>query len=756
LVIPFSRRHPDFAWTPWDLRDFNEDNGPIKPVDFETDPQSRTTLKLQAMYDEAARLEYPDIEYIEELLVYGMDNRAYVAGDVVLTPNYKGFFIPESFKFAADKRVAKETAFELQRIVSYGCAWPPFVHLHVNPRNVAYKPGSVPPKPRVTADYAAPRGLDSAGRRGFKPARSRDPGPTSVNAAIDLDDPLLFPTEVHMMDPRKLARAAAILQSIRACHDEPLPSELELFQVCDDMEQYYEQLPHPAGNDPENVMLVLSVAGHVDERGCFGDRGLPHCSQRLEDFFNFVTLARAREEQDRFLIPAHLQRWLTPWSEARKAAGGSGDWTVAGGFIDDSANYTYQMFADILMRVKRKMWSDFGIRVQTTKVAMFPVTRAHPSGQDMVLLGLLSAARISQLQNEPSKMLKYSELALAIAEHADDHGRRAPLEWVDRCLGQFAYASTIDHTLKGDLMVVRDQVSTQAARQLGGVVLITARAGEYLRCMGERARLATEASTAPFVCFAPRRGMMGDTGVPQLFVWTDASGSRQHVPPAGMSVLEQVLHPDLFYGWGAMYWVEGDDCVYVTQQFITYNARATLQDSTAFEFFGVTEALYVASMALRAHHFEVVHVGDSTSSTILVNGGSPHQTAERVLYWQHCDLRERLPPTLIVSSQRLRQYNKETDLLASSNVTDVPTTQAAFDKQHQSIIELHDLVSKRFGKRMRIRVIAPDSLSRSRSRMAAVVRAKASAGIKGSRNSSILPVLKQTRAAYAQSPQAHI
>ena len=196
--------------------------------------------------------------------------------------------------------------------------------------------------------------------------------------------------------------------------------------------------------------------------------------------------------------------------------------------------------------------------------------------------------------------------------------------------------------------------------------------------------------------------------------------------------------------------------MYVTQQFITYNARATLQDSTAFEFFGVTEALYVASMALRAHHFEVVHVGDSTSSTILVNGGSPHQTAERVLYWQHCDLRERLPPTLIVSSQRLRQYNKETDLLASSNVTDVPTTQAAFDKQHQSIIELHDLVSKRFGKRMRIRVIAPDSLSRSRSRMAAVVRAKASAGIKGARNSSILPVLKQTRAAYAQSPQAHI
>jgi hypothetical protein len=110
-----------------------------------------------------------------------------------------------------------------------------------------------------------------------------------LNASINLDDPLLFPEEVKMMDPRNLIRGAAILQSIRACHDEPLPQELELFQVCDDMDQYYEQLPHPASNDPENVMLIWSKSGHVDERGCFGDRGIPHCSQRLEDFFTFVT-----------------------------------------------------------------------------------------------------------------------------------------------------------------------------------------------------------------------------------------------------------------------------------------------------------------------------------------------------------------------------------------------------------------------------------------------------------------------------------
>ena len=374
----------------------------------------------------------------------------------------------------------------------------------------------------------------------------------------------------------------------------------------------------------------------------------------------------------------------------------------------------------------------------------------------MVLLGLLSAPRLSQMRNDPAKAHKYSELALAIADYADAHGRRVPLEMVDRCLGQFAYSGMIDQSLRSELGVVRDQIDARAARQLGGSVLVSARSGDYLRCMAQHMQRSTEESTAAYVCFAPRKGMLGDTGTAMLHIWTDASGNYSAMPPPGMPVIDQIQHPDLFHGWGAMYWVESDDAVYVTQQFITYNARATLRDSTAFELFGVTEALYVAGPALRAHTFEVAHQGDSTSATTLVNGGAPHQTAERVLMWQHSGLRDRLPPTLVVSTQKLRQFNQETDLLASSNVTQVPESQASKTKQAATIERLHDLVAARFGRRMRILVIAPDSLQRARDRMATVVRAKESTKESSIERRSVLPMLSKTRAAYAAPPQAHL
>ena len=58
LFIPFSRRAPQFAWCDWDLRDYHDHGGPIKPVRYHTPPQDRTTLDLQAMYDAAIALKY--------------------------------------------------------------------------------------------------------------------------------------------------------------------------------------------------------------------------------------------------------------------------------------------------------------------------------------------------------------------------------------------------------------------------------------------------------------------------------------------------------------------------------------------------------------------------------------------------------------------------------------------------------------------------------------------------------------------------
>ena len=753
LVIPFSRRAPEFAWTGWDLRDFNAGTGPIKPVKVGGDPQSRTTLNLQAMYDEALRTNYPDISYIEEILMWGLDSRAFVREDIVMVPNYKGLFEPENFKFCCAKRVTKSESFALDRMPAYGCNLPPFVHLYVNPRNVAIKPGSEPPKRRVTVDYAAPRSLGPTGGRGFKPARAKDPGPLSVNAAIDLKDPVAFPGPISYMDLRKLGRGAAQLQAIRACFPhEQLPSDLELFQVCDDMEMYYEQLPRPTHLDPTNVMLIWSVAGNVDERGCFGSCDMPYLSQRLEAFFVYVTSFRAREAQNETAIPPHLYKWLHAWGEARATAGGSGNWTIGGGYIDDTVNMCYQFFGQTLMTVKRKMWREFGLIVQDTKIEEHPVTAVAVKGEDMTALGVTSSPSASRLHNDPEKITKYSALAELVAETAREHTYRAPLELVDRCLGQLGFAASMDPVLLGDLAVVRDMVSASWARQHGHQVLVGERACEYLDSMAARLRHSVSVGRLSFRCYAPRRGLLGSTGIPILFLWTDAScaNDTKVKPPSGMPVLTQIRTPNLFHGWGAMMWLEGDDTVYITQQFITYNARKCLDDSTACEMFGISEALHEATLLTQQARIqvEVAHIGDSQSATAIVNTGRPRRTAERVLFWQHCDLRDRLADTLLVSTNLTREKNQESDILASLYMHGDHHNAILHALQRAGQVKLQALVNARFGKYMKICLLPSGSLADSRQRMAVVVRAKASRARFANR--SVLPQLLKTAGAYSR------
>ena len=113
-----------------------------------------------------------------------------------------------------------------------------------------------------------------------------------------------------------------------------------------------------------------------------------------------------------------------------------------------------------------------------------------------------------------------------------------------------------------------------------------------------------------------------------------------------------------------------------------------------------------------------------------------------------------MPARLVVSSHVKRDFNKETDLLAAANVTHIPVTQYAFDRQQASIARLHDLVAARFGRRMKIRVIAPGHLQQARERMTTVVRAKQTKMASSTRKRSILPSLAKSHNAYAHSPQA--
>ena len=83
--------------------------------------------------------------------------------------------------------------------------------------------------------------------------------------------------------------------------------------------------------------------------------------------------------------------------------------------------------------------------------------------------------------------------------------------------------------------------------------------------------------------------------------------------------------------------------------------------------FGVSEALDEATLLTRQAgvRVEVAHIGDSQSATAIVNTGRPRRTAERVLFWQHCDLRDKLADTLLVSTSFARDKNQEADILAS-------------------------------------------------------------------------------------------
>ena len=103
-------------------------------------------------------------------------------------------------------------------------------------------------------------------------------------------------------------------------------------------------------------------------------------------------------------------------------------------------------------------------------------------------------------------------------------------------------------------MVVRDMVSASWARLHHHQVVVSERACEYLESMAARLRQSVSAGRLSFRCYAPRRGLLGSTGIPILYnmIWTDASGANDVVvkPPRGMSVTTQIRTPNLFHGWG--------------------------------------------------------------------------------------------------------------------------------------------------------------------------------------------------------------
>jgi hypothetical protein len=135
---------------------------------------------------------------------------------------------------------------------------------------------------------------------------------------------------------------------------------------------------------------------------------MPYLSQRLEAFFVYVTSFRAREAQNVTAIPPHLHKWLHAWGEARAAAGGSGDWTIGGGYIDDTVNMCYQFFSPTLMRLKRRMWEDFGLKKCCSfrgRTYYFRTFIKWPWGEHQITVLRLSKPRAGKSRNRHTAVL---------------------------------------------------------------------------------------------------------------------------------------------------------------------------------------------------------------------------------------------------------------------------------------------------------------------------------------------------------------
>jgi len=676
-----------------------------------TDPRTRSSLLLDVMLREAHTRSYPDLQFVAELATRGMDDRTFMRPDIMLCFNYKGFFERRNFQFAALKLRQKLSDFTPIRLLDHGCGSLPFSNTVVNPRNVAIRPGSDPPKRRVTADYAASRSRDEFGKPGFTPRRAKDPGPLSVNAGVDLEDTIAFPP-IRLLRLRELARQAAILQSISEYCAEETPPEFLLAQSQDDMEAYYEQCPMDCRCDPHNVEIVSGRTAYVDPRGCFGMTSLPHLFNRLSFFLAWIISARMRDvrrEQDRSLS-APLRAILRKWTLTRRAAAGSGDVFIIGIYFDDFSDYCYQFAMPWLQRTKQSVFQDFGVRMSEDK------KRVCPAGQHMVILGLLSDAVASRIRHDAEKATKYVAVARQVINKAQANSSRlVPNELVDRMEGQFMFCSQADPCLIGDLQVVRATLGTTTARQHGSTKVSLACA-ERIKAMIRRLSVAT------FVAFAPRTGKMGDSHRPLLTILFDASGDTKR-PPAGMSVEQQITSLNWFRGWGALFHLEGTDTVYYTQGFTTAHARSCLNDSTAAELFAANESLLVACSLRARLDIDILQVGDNTAARDIANTSKAHQAAERALFYQRCALRDLMPPTTVAVHQNNRSLNTESDILSRVNVLG-PFSATTRLQAAEALATISECLRTRFGRTMRMRSLSPPDIRSARARMSIAVKAK--------------------------------
>ena len=689
LYIPETAFKKRFRGCVWDIAAWYREgqSGPLRP--YSAEPLSaRCAWDTRAMLDTAKAMGFSDTAILEELHETGIDNRSAAPGHVLLVPNYQNFFEQENFLFAQSK-MSEQHAREPRPTTDF-FAFVPTLPIIVTPRNVAIRPGTT--KRRVTCDYGAPRGLDEHGEPGYSPPRAKDPGPLSVNGMESLSCTRAFP-HIDYMSTSDMAHNIAILRDIGHLCAGPCPPQLLVSALKADYTAYYEQIPRPCSTDWMQGQLVSPKGGQLSKTCVFGDSGCCDQSNRLENYFCADARRRLRSSQAAFIrdelpsLPPSVRGPLEAWlslrtevaSELRGAAAGihctihhlntaeysrealldmaecATDFFCVCGFFDDTAAYSFSFFEPHMRAAMEEQWTDFNIGVNPSKVEFCP------AGTDMTFLGLLTRCGHGPddgvVDLEPSKVKRYRAFAEELLGEVRAHKKRkVPLDDVQRLEGQLSYCASAKPTLRADMQVLRSVSGTAhmarptCKHHAMPMVVISVDAEQRIRGLCDRLDSPLAAA------LMPRAGRVGLKAT-RIWIFTDASCDVSHT-----SAEERDL--DLFRGWGAVIFIEGFGHLLVMQQPISWNARSTLQDSTAMELLAANAALTFAAPLVHAFSADVIHVMDNSASVGMCNTGRAHSPVERILLAQRSSLLDTLPrSSLVVGTHVVRDRIPEEDWL---------------------------------------------------------------------------------------------
>ena len=702
-------RRPEYRDFDWDIARWEAEGekGPVYPRAL-VPAAERTEWNTHAVFacaERRAQAGRPtDLDTPYEAHTTGFHNRAAPPRHDCITPPYPSFWERAHFLFAREKLDEKLTSEMYAKPRVCG----PRKYTHTIPALVAALTVAEDynGKMRFCIDFGSPRTRHADGRIGWQPTYAKQPGPMSVNA----NQPPGCHLQFEFMQPEMLLRRVAILMRIDACLEgRALASSLRIVCISSDQAAWYEQHGSHAACDWTKQIVFYALGVLLDERVAFGDAIAAFYTyletvQGIEEI-RFREISARRDFLEAGHVPSDIRPTLYRWIDARTYTGEEPAFIEPGGFFDDTQFMLFRFFFPVAQDIIFSVWREWNFdvadgtrgRKQKTAIGFYPVCPP--------ILGFLPNMREERGGIPISKLDELDTIVDSLEIASSSPPGRAPNchKQMERFHGKACHMARAKITMRGDMQISYEHTAIfnnmhphLAARQAQR--RITPEHIRRMRHVAYRARHDEGAS------FFPRTGILGKNGRGVLTIFSDASADVDE------------LRWEHFRGWGMWAWVPQTHLILLTQQFLTPNARHTLNDSTAFEMHAATESIRTLEPLLTGRPQDVHQIVDSAPTRDVHTNGRAKAPAERELYAQRCELLDTLrlkrPDMAIHTSQVKRHRNEEADLL-TKHVVLAPTTEG-HPPETKALAELHHLFARRFGQPMQLIRIDPPTDARAR------------------------------------------